>query len=285
MRAALAIGLLVAVTGLANPAQATDWEQTCAQVGHFAGLLAVERDQRAPLGRAIKVARRLLDHPPMITEEVGDEIAHQVYASQALSPAQEDATLRAKCLTPVGQPSSESRTPSARVEVLAPIELDVGSNQVARFAPDGRDATVILAWQDDGSGHGRDVFSASVTGSGSVIMPGGGDSIRDDPGNDRDMRSSVRFARGQVNGAVATLLLRATRTPGEGATQAVYQVFRLIQEDNHYRFAPVLTERLAPFCNADMALSTASGLPLRRSYRGPMTANGCPSQSELARQE
>jgi hypothetical protein len=285
MKGALAIGFLLAVTGLADRAEASDWDQVCKEVGHFASLVAVERDQHAPLSSAIRVARRVLDQPPIITEEVGEEIARQVYATPERSPNEEDAVLGAKCLTPGNQPSSGADFKSQQVRILAPIELDVGVNQVARFTPDGRDAAVTLTWQDDGGGHGRDVFSVNVPDNGSVIMPDGSDSVWDNPGNDRDMPRSVRFARGLVNGTDATLLLSAARARGEGATSVTYRVFRLVQEDNRYRFIPVLTETLAPFCNADMALSVASGLPLRRSYRGARTANGCPSQPELARQE
>ncbi len=136
-----------------------------------------------------------------------------------------------------------------------------------------------LTWQDDGDGRGHDVFTVAIPDTGPVAVGGGG-TVTDDPGNDRDMRRSVRFARGQVDGANAILLLIADREPGGGPTPTWYHVYRLVQQGSHHWFAPLATERLPTgFCNADMALSIASGLPLRASYRGPHTANGCPEPS------
>lgn len=286
MKSVVRIGLIVLALAESRMARAApDWTSACAVVGHFAGLVAAERDQHEPVEAATGTARRILDEPSMITDAVGDEIAHQVYDTPHRSPRQEDDILRTECLTPISKPG---RGPSqhAEVAVLAPIELNVGANQVADFTPDGRDATVTLSWQDDEGGHGHDVFAVAVAGAGNVIMPSGGDTVRDDPDHDRDMRSSIRLARGRVDGADVTLLLSATRAPGPGPTPTLYRVFALRQHDATYRFVPVVSEQLTGgFCNADMALSVAAGLPLRRSYRGASTANGCPQSSQIARQE
>ncbi len=103
-----------------------------------------------------------------------------------------------------------------------------------------------------------------------------GTAITDDPGDDYDMLRSVRFARGRVNGEEATLLLVGSRQAGSGPTDTAYQVFRLVQRATGYQFELLSEQRLPNgFCNADMALSVASGLPLRNSYRGPRTPDGC----------
>ena len=61
-----------------------------------------------------------------------------------------------------------------------------------------------------------------------------------------------------MDGADALLLLTATREP-DGLTD--YRVFRLVLDRAGYRFAPLLEQRLAVhYCNADVALSAASGL-------------------------
>ncbi len=118
-----------------------------------------------------------------------------------------------------------------------------------------------------------------------------GSPIADDPHNGGDVLSSVRFARGMVDGAEASLLLRAARRPsGAGPsvpTAAVFEMYQLVPRsvgaETRDEFVPILRRELRfRFCNADLALSVASGLPLRSSYRGPrgadgqFTSNGCP---------
>lgn len=285
MNALLPAGLVVIGMTMGHRADAAlDWTRTCATVGHFAGLVAAQRDQHVPLDTAVSTARRILIRPRMITDTVAHEIALQVYETPQRSPAQEEDVLRTECLTPVGEPP-RAASRRARVVVLAPVELNVGTNQITDFTPDGRDATVTLTWHDDGSGRGHDVFAVTPAGAGPVVMPDGGDTIRDDPGQDRDMLSSVRFAQGQVDGANATLLLIATRQPGTGPTPTTYRVYQLTRQDDAYHFVLVLSEQLSASCNADMALSVAASLPLRRSYRGAATTNGCPEGPHLAQRE
>ncbi|HJS87151.1 MAG TPA: hypothetical protein VJ779_16975 [Acetobacteraceae bacterium] len=285
MKTILPVGLVVIGLTVGQRVRAADWTQVCASVGHFASLVAVQRDQSVPANTAVGTARRILNQPGMITDEVGNEIARQVYETPRRSPAQEEAALRTECLTPAGGEPSPAASHHPHVVALAPIELNAGPNYIANFAPDGRGAVVTLAWHDDGGGHGHDVFTVTVAGAGPVTMPGGSDAVRDDPNHDSDMLRSVRFARGRVDGAEATLLLTATRQSGSGPTPTRYRVFRLARQGDTYGFVPVLSEQLPASCNADMALSVAAGLPVRRSYRGAATANGCPKDSQIARQE
>src|SRR5690348_17007607 len=49
-----------------------------------------------------------------------------------------------------------------RINDLAPISLELGINRISQFSPDGRDATIVLAWQVDGGGRGHDVFMVTM---------------------------------------------------------------------------------------------------------------------------
>jgi hypothetical protein len=160
---------------------------------------------------------------------------------------------------------------------LTPIRLIKGANHIA--TPEGS-LNVMLTWQDDDNRHGHDVFTATVPGGGQVAMPDG-DAVADDPADDTDMRRSVRFARGEIGGEDTVVLLIAQRDPGHGATRTTYQVYRLTRDPAGSRFV-LLTQTKLPslYCNADAALSAASGLALRESYRGSRTMDGCPANSQ-----
>ena len=180
-----------------------------------------------------------------------------------------------------------SGLPEPRITDLVPIPLDLGVNRIPRFAPDGRDGMIVLAWHDEGGGSGHDVFLVTMPSRSGmerrdVGVSGGGDlsrgaTIRDDPNHGDNMLRSVRFARGRVDGRDATLLLVATRTDaGDNAPSlTLYEVYRLIRSGDADMFAHIASRVLPDrYCNADLALSVASGLPLRRSYRGPRGADG-----------
>jgi hypothetical protein len=270
MKAVAVLAILNMAVGV--PAQAAvDWTKMCAEVGHFAALVTAARDEGHSATEATARVRQILSVPP-VSPAVADEITRQVYAKSAWNAEQAEKAIRAKCLTPTAPPPPISSRPA--VSGLSPIMLNVGVNIVARATADGNDLEITLAWKNDGHGRGHDVFAAVVPGTGTVAMPDG-DELIDDPAGDVDMRRSVRFARGQVGGADALLLLTATREP-DGQTD--YRVYRLVPDQGGYLFAPLLGQRLVlHYCNADVALSAASGLPLRASYRGLHTATGCPA--------
>jgi hypothetical protein len=276
-----AVGVFLAPFLMATapiPVQAqSQWNSVCETVGRFTAALAQQRDRRIAFAPAIEHARTGLPGSEVITADVAEELARQVYHNPGLRPDQAADNARTRCLA-----VQETRLPILRAENgthvisdLRAIPLQTGVNRIDRFAPDGRPADVRLSWKDDGHGKGHDVFAADVPGAGTVRMPGG-DSISDDPQNDSDMARSVRFASGRVDGEPATLLLLATRGPGRAATATTYQVYRLDPMADGFGFALVSERALPrPFCNADMALSVASGLPLRVSYRGALTPDGC----------
>ncbi len=293
-------GLAVTAPGGAR-AQSTSWHRLCRGLSEFAGRVTDYRNQGRSLQEAVGVAfpelRVTTDHV------VASEIAQQVFATPGLGREQEIATIFTKCMTPaVDQTRSEPQSKGLVTDLVA-IPLQPGPNRVTRFAADGRDADITLAWRDEGSGHGRDIFlitmpSKDGTGWRSVDLLQDGASassglIADDPHRGDDTLRSLRFARGKVEGQDATLLLIATRSKPDSsaASDAVYEVYRLVQIDGRDGFARIARHVLAGgYCNADMALSVASGLPLRSSYRGPRDANsgftkdGCPAPQSFAGQ-
>ena len=232
---------------------------------------------------------------------VAAEVARQVYATPDLNRDQEVQAIFTKCITPA-QGEAPSKPPTIRIAELEAIPLQPGVNRVERFAPDGRDATIMLTWRDEGNGRGQDVFLVTMPGrdgggwQGVGMLQSAGalgedGMISDEPRRGDDMLRSVRFARGTVNGEDATLLLAASRLEGEEAapSDTTYEVYRLVWKDGRDGFERIVRHALPDrYCNADMALSIASGLPLRSSYRGPraadgtFTRNGCNDPKGLA---
>ncbi|MBV8613852.1 MAG: hypothetical protein JOY66_08785 [Acetobacteraceae bacterium] len=160
-------------------------------------------------------------------------------------------------------------------------------NRIAPATVAGGVVEVVLGWRDDGDGRGHDVFTVKAPGQSD---PSKAVTIADDLHDGDDALSGVRFAHGDVDGQPAVLLLTATRAlPAAKAvpTATVFAIYRLVPGEPGAGppagFELLERRTLAGrFCNADRALSEATALPLRRSYRGPrdaegrFTANGCP---------
>ena len=266
------IGLLPA-NALATAPDA-HWNEICSTISHYAQLLTAARDKPEPTASAMVLT--IMGHPSVMTPDVVAEVNRQVYRSKSL-PVQEAAAIFQKCMTPVENNTADS--PPTSSAPLVPIKLQTGHTLVAT---DQGDFDLTLLWEDEGHGHGRDVFTASMQGQ-RVLMPNGDGSISDDPADDRNMRRSIRFAQQrQNNHANYLLLLVAEREPGPGATTTSYSVYYLTRGDDSYKFLPLIQRQLpTKYCNADAALTVASGLPSRESYRGPPTADGCPVLTEL----
>ncbi len=293
------VAALLAAAPSAGHAEPTSWRHLCQGLGEFAGLVTDYRSQGRSLQQAVAAAFPELH--AISDRVVAAEVARQVYATPGLNRDQEVAAIFTKCITPA-QGEASSRPPTIRVTGLEAIPLQPGLNRIGGFAPDGRDATIMLTWRDEGGGRGQDVFVVSMPsrdGSGwqDVGMPQGGAAssgdgmISDEPHRGDDMLRSVRFARGNVNGEDATLLLAASRLEDAEAapSDTTYEVYRLARKDGREGFERIVRHALPDrYCNADMALSIASGLPLRSSYRGPRTAdgaftrNGCDAAQSVA---
>ncbi len=289
LRLALAfIALTSSVAAAPARAAPITWDRLCSAVGDFAGLLAVHRNEGTPASVAIAITRGLFsDGPPeLLDRAVTSEIARQVYATPTLTPEQETASLKGKCLTPDADANSKRPTRTTvsghAITHLVPVPLDRGMNRIEAAEPGGRAIDVALDWQDEGEGHGHDVFTVTMPPAGPG--PAAASTIADNLHEGDDVLVSIRFARGDVDGRNALLLLRAAREPPAAKvvpTPTVFEIYRLVPSepgsDSRVAFELIERRTLARrFCNADMALSEASGLPLRQSYRGPRTANGCP---------
>lgn len=192
--------------------------------------------------------------------------------------------------------TTQAQPASVRLTELAPIPLRIGVNRVQRFARDGREAQIVLGWRDNGNAHSYDLFLVLMP-----LRPGGSDwnvvgveheadrfedVIRDQPHTGEDMVRSIRFAHGRLNGTPETLLLTATREMSPEGIPApsavVFEVFRLVASDGVPGTTRDYFERVARmrgatlFCNAEVALSRAFGLPPRGAAGAPRTPDGCP---------
>lgn len=195
---------------------------------------------------------------------------------------------------------AQSNVWRTRVTNLTPIPLRQGVNRVERFAPDGREAQIVLAWRDNGNAHGFDLFLVMLPGRVGAqdwnvvgVDPGEPgqrfqDVIVDQPHLGENMVRSVRFARGRLDGQAATFLFAATREIGDegyGAPSAtVFEVFRLIPNTQGPGVTRDHFERLGRWrsttrsCNAEIALADEIGFAARRQRDWPNTPDGCPSR-------
>ena len=278
--AALAAGVPASVH-----AEPIPWPHLCNALSDFAKRLTDYRNEGASLQEATTAALptlRILPDRAMATE-----IARQVFATPDLSREQEADVIYTKCISLAENPSPSTRQPASPIKVLTAIPLQLGPNRIERFASDGRPADITLAWRDEGGRHGYDMFRVTIPNKATSVWRGveiwpksvivSGNAITDDPHRGDDILRAVRFARGKVDDQDATLLLVVSRSESMDSTptEAVYEVYRLVESDGRDGFLRIVRRALpGRYCNADMALSVASGLPLRTSYRGPVDAAG-----------
>jgi len=163
---------------------------------------------------------------------------------------------------------------------LRPLTLRRPVNHVFHFTPDGRTATISRerVTQDD---HKVEVYRIWVATTGGKIQPvpvldphdgSTSNAIEDDP---TATRQAFRLAYGRVDhGRENMLLITATRTGGDGASQVDYTVYQLV--DNQFR--PVMrTTSTESFCTAEAALRRKFGVAPLADASGPGTENGCPA--------
>ncbi|MGC1305439.1 MAG: hypothetical protein WA840_23965 [Caulobacteraceae bacterium] len=182
---------------------------------------------------------------------------------------------------------------------VAVIAVHDGVNTVAGFATDGRAATIVRGWRDNGNAHGHDVYLVLLplknddgveNTTGVVAFDNGQDPLKDtataSPFDGERALGAVRFARAKVDGAPATVMIRADL--GETASGVLadhapvdISVYRLESPGVDAGTTPDvfrLVSRTRPsglFCNADMALTTVLHLPLPANYAGGKAPSGC----------
>jgi hypothetical protein len=179
------------------------------------------------------------------------------------------------------------------------IPLHDGINTVEHFAADGRAATIVQAWRDNGNAHGHTVWLVMLrpqkktgldTPAGVVAFEDGDDALEDtisaSPFDGERVLQTVVFAKALVDGALATVVIRADL--GESASgvladhaPAAISLYRLETPGVDVGTTPDVftlfekTPATGRFCNADMALHTLLQLPLPAGYAGGKAPDGC----------
>ena len=173
---------------------------------------------------------------------------------------------------------------------LTPIPLRAGVNPIPRFAPDGRDARIVLGWRDNGNAHGYDVFL--------VLMPtkrgwadwnivgfeDGNDfrdQIRDEPHTGEDVVVAVRFVRaGPKQTPLVAVASRKWTVTFYDRAETTMSVYELRQTDGgpvtrDYFTVSKRWKAQKRYCNAELALRDELHLPLPSDYGGPNKVDGC----------
>ncbi len=195
--------------------------------------------------------------------------------------------------------TAASGTPPQLADV-AVVPVRDGVNAIAKFTPDGREATIVKAWRDNGNAHGHFVYLVLLplpgdccgpdSKTGVVTFDGGQGGLEDTTGfspfdGERSL-GALRFARGRLDGKPATLVIRADLGEASSGVLADHapvdiSVYRLDHPGVDAGTTPDLfhlVSRFRPaglFCNADMALATVMRLPLPADYAGGKGPSGC----------
>jgi hypothetical protein len=164
---------------------------------------------------------------------------------------------------------------------LRPIALHGGLNPIPNIAGDGTSGSISLDWRENGNAWSYSIFM--VRAGSSIATIDGADRLVDRPHTGEDAITTVRFARGPYRGRTTTFALVADRDIVEGVptpARTTIKTYALVRNAEQlgtpYQF--VLVNELHAkrhYCNADIALKTEIGFPLRRNYEGPRTLDGC----------
>jgi len=164
---------------------------------------------------------------------------------------------------------------------LSPIPLRSGVNPIAHIAGDKTAGSISLDWRENGNAWGYSIFM--VRAGSSIATVGDADRFTDRPHTGEDAITTVRFARGAYRGRTTTFALVADREIVESVPEparTTIKVYALVRNEEPLGtpYQIVLVDELHSqrrYCSADMALKTEIGFPLRTSYNGPRTPDGC----------
>ena len=177
---------------------------------------------------------------------------------------------------------------------IAVIPLHAGVNNVPGFTADGRAATIVQGWRENGNAHGYNTFQILVaerSGAAQRVVDVDGpqhpvDLIRDEPFDGERQIGVVRLARAILDGHRQTVLITADLNPAPSGVladhaTATIKVFRLVRDETvgstWDRFALAWsTTTTAHYCNVQLALRDTLGLPLARDFDAANKVDGCP---------
>jgi hypothetical protein len=200
---------------------------------------------------------------------------------------------------------SAALAPDASIHDLsnaAVLVLHHGVNAVRNFDFEGHDAQIVYAWRENFNAHGYGVYSVLmlrpetkddwtlVTFDSHRSGTSGGeqhDTLIDSPFDDEQNVASVRFLKGEWHGKRTAMVVTAERDLSKvksysDPSPVEFSIYTLAANKGEevgwpfYYFS--LAEHFAsdrPYCNSDLALSRAFGLPLPGDYGGLKNADGC----------
>ncbi|AYO82818.1 hypothetical protein [Methylobacterium brachiatum] len=182
-----------------------------------------------------------------------------------------------------------------QIRDIIPIPLQDGINHVPNATADGRAATIVRAWRENGNAHSYHVYLVLLpqpgrTEAGLVAIEDGAggltDSLADTPFDGERVQRSIRLARARIDGVPAVILIQAVLQARSAQSvsepkPAEIRIYRLESPGIDAGTTPDvfrIVRRDSPpgrFCNADKALATALGLSLPPDYQGGEGPNGC----------
>ena len=183
---------------------------------------------------------------------------------------------------------------------LQPIAVHDGVNTVRRLGSDGRNGLIISGVHNaspSADGTSRDYLVLLTGRDGEEIVDArpipslvsdarfGGELLSAAPHTGEDWKRVIRFAKGRVNGAPATLMILAERDMRKASTaytaEPVQITFFELQRDalfNTDSFAPLGSQwSKRCYVDANLALKDELELPLPPDYAGPGASEPCGS--------
>ncbi len=201
-------------------------------------------------------------------------------------------------LTGLGLFAGSARAADLTLSNIAVIPVHAGVNVIDSFAADGRAATIVRAWRDNGNAHGHVVYLVTMArpncGDGDkacvvAVDDGSGllqDIIGASPFDGERVLQTVRFAHANIDGAAATVMIRADLGEAKSGVladhaPAAVSVYVLRNPGVEVGTTPdvfklaLKVRAVGEFCNADMALHMTFSLPLPSDYAGGRAPSGC----------
>jgi hypothetical protein len=187
----------------------------------------------------------------------------------------------------------------AALSDVSVIPIRYGVNTLASFAADGRAATIVRGWRDNGNAHGHDAYlvllplkgdDGAEKTQGVVTFDGGSNPLDDtigvSPFDGERVLGTLRFARAKLDGAPAMVVIVAELGAAKSGVLADHapvdiSIYRLENPGVDVGTTPDVfrlvskTRPAGVFCNADMALKTVLHLPLPADYAGGKAPSGC----------